>query len=396
MTPLPKLFPKTYEASRARFRRDLILVQRHWPSARLDSCPLAGDEDLTIDWIQADGLTKLDKLLILATGEHGIEGYVGSAMLQLFIEEFLPELMPHDTGLLLVHAINPWGMAHMRRTNRRNVDLNRNFSRDRKAFDRSINPEYAQMESFLNPKRAVGSWLRTNVSFTAKLFWYLVRLGPTRVRDATILGQYRFPKGLYFGGPSLREEPALVMDLMRKQFDRYGQVLLLDMHSGYGPRYQMRVVNSPLEPRASSRLELLFSYPLVVKADSDTYLATQGDMVDYAYRFVHKEMPSKRLYATSFEFGTLGESPLAYLRGLRTLVLENQLHWFGAESPRSRERVARDFEAMFRPREERWQAKSVVDARQAFYGILRAEGYLQGPGVDASQAETTDLPDWND
>jgi hypothetical protein len=119
-------------------------------------------------------------------------------------------------------------------------------------------------------------------------------------------------------------------------------------------------------------------------------------MVDYVYRFVHKEMPNRRLYATSLEFGTLGESLLARLRGLRTLVLENQVHWYGAESQRSRERIARDFEAMFIPREERWQAKAVADARQAFYGILHAEGYLPGRGKGASQAEATDLTDGGD
>jgi hypothetical protein len=127
MSNILSLFPATYEASRERFRNNLPVVQSMWSKAKLLQHKLSGDEDLTIDWIYSDAADTHQKVFILTTGEHGVEGYVGSAMMQLFIEKYMPKLDPRTTGILLVHAINPWGMKHHRRGNRDNIDLNRTF-----------------------------------------------------------------------------------------------------------------------------------------------------------------------------------------------------------------------------------------------------------------------------
>ena len=119
-------FPTSYEDSRERFKLSLSLLQSKWPDARLESHPLKEHPDLSIDWIWAEP-PKKENLVIISTAEHGIEGYVGAAMMKVFIEEFAPQLNPENTGLLLVHAINPWGMKHRYRVNPNNVDLNRNF-----------------------------------------------------------------------------------------------------------------------------------------------------------------------------------------------------------------------------------------------------------------------------
>ena len=115
MSELHELFPTTYEASRARFRNHLSTVQSMWPKADLFQHVLPGDEDLTIDWIYSEALESNERVLLFTTGEHGVEGYVGSAMLQRFIEVYTPRLNPRNTGILLLHAINPWGMKHHRR-----------------------------------------------------------------------------------------------------------------------------------------------------------------------------------------------------------------------------------------------------------------------------------------
>jgi len=79
--------PASYEASRGGFRASLTAVQRFWPGARLDQHTLAGGEGLSIDWISADALEQKEKVIILTAGEHGIEAYAGTALMQLFIEE---------------------------------------------------------------------------------------------------------------------------------------------------------------------------------------------------------------------------------------------------------------------------------------------------------------------
>jgi hypothetical protein len=368
------LFPKSYESSRARFRQDLDLVRQGWPKARLGSHPLSGDQDLTIDWIDADGRETRERLLVLTTGQHGVEAYVGSAMLQLFVDEFLLQLSPANTGLLLVHAINPWGMKHRRRTNGANVDLNRNFVTS--GFDETINPDYAKVNSLLNPRRTIASLALNDVCFITKLLVAMARLGPRGLECALTLGQYQFPRGLYYGGDSIQEETRAITDLFRRRFEGFEQIVFLDMHTGYGPRYQMSLVNSSLESRSSQELSERFSYPLVAKTDADEFFCIQGDMIDYVYTLVRDEFPNTRLYATTFEFGTFGDSFIASFRTLRTLILENQLHWFGDRGQAIRERIERVFQEMYAPDEQDWREKAVADARQAFEGILRAEMFI--------------------
>jgi len=380
MILMSTLFPRDYEESRATFRQDLERIQARWPNARLESHCLAGDEaaaeDLTIDWIHADGLQRHDMLLLFTAGVHGLEAYVGAGIFRLFVQEFLPRLDPSSTGLLFVHAINPWGMQHRRRTNRANVDLNRNFVWDTHLLDRSFNAGYGRLTSLLNPREPVRAMAWESLSFLFRLLWSVASLGLARFRHDALLGQYCFPQGLYYGGAALQEETQVLMGLYRKHIPKYSQVVHLDVHSGYGPRYQMSIVNSAMEPRDSAELARRFSYPLVVKANPDEFYSMRGDMIDYVYTLVYNQFPNVRLYATSFEFGTLGDSIARVFRSLRALVFENRLYWSGARNRSARERVEREFQELFYPQDERWRTRAISDARQAIQGILAAEGFF--------------------
>jgi len=67
------------------------------------------------------------KLMVLISGTHGVSGAYGSASQTAWLERRENWTLPDDTAVLMVHLINPWGVAWSRRTNEDNVDLNRNF-----------------------------------------------------------------------------------------------------------------------------------------------------------------------------------------------------------------------------------------------------------------------------
>ena len=231
-----------------RFKQSLNLLQTYWPKTRLESHPLQDHPDLSIDWMWADAHKK-ENLVILSTGEHGVEGYVGAAMLKIFIEEISPQLNPENTGLLLVHAINPWGMQHFERYNANHVDLNRNFIPDDK-YDKSFNPGYAQLANLICPQRRINSVIGETLRFAGNLITALVNHGATFIREGTLMGQYHNKQGVYFGGHGREEETDVIMALLKKAFKGYKTIIHMDMHTGYGPRYQMSLVNSPLEPES--------------------------------------------------------------------------------------------------------------------------------------------------
>lgn len=375
MTEPQALFPETYEASRERFRNSLPLVQAMWSQAKLFQHRLAGDEDLTIDWIYSAATESNEKILLFTTGEHGVEGYVGSAMLQRFIELYMPKLDPKKTGILLVHAINPWGMKHHRRGTAKNVDLNRTFILDG-TFDPTFNPAYDKIASFLSPASKIRNISLGNLAYMFSLFWHIAWMGMRDFRYALLLGQYRHPQGLYYGGTETPEETSTLMELYRKALSDYDQVLHLDMHTGYGPRYQMSLVNSALDTDSSEYFVKRFNYPLVVAATADEFYAIRGDMIDYIYALRENEFPSKRLYATSFEFGTLGDTLYGLFQSPRVMIHENRAYWHGAKNADMLAKAKHGFEELFHPEAKDWREKAVKDADQAFSGILKAEGYI--------------------
>lgn len=378
MTEILDLFPKTYEASRQRFRETLGVVQAMWPEARLVTEQVEWEGDLTTDWIEGQALERNEKVLVLTTGEHGIEGYVGSAMLQRFTEVFLPRLDPQTTGILLLHAINPWGMKHRRRTNAHNVDLNRNFVWQAVEIDAGFNPEALKIEGLVNPPKKAGSHGSSKLGFMLRLPRILRAMGHAGFKWAVLLGNYRNPKGIFYGGEGYQQETCRLMALYQDRFADYEQILHLDMHTGYGPRYQMSLVNSGYEKGNSREFEKRFGYPLVVAANSDEFYELRGDMIDYVYCLWRERFPEKRLYANSFEFGTYGDSKLAFLRTIRAMTLENQAYWFGGGSPQAEARIRDDFLELFYPQAADWQRKAVADGDRAFEGILKAEGYIAG------------------
>lgn len=375
MSNVLSLFPATYEASRERFRNNLPAVQSLWPKAKLLQHKLSGEEDLTIDWIYSDATESNQKVFILTTGEHGVEGYVGSAMMQLFIEKYMPKLDPRTTGILLVHAINPWGMKHHRRGNRDNIDLNRTFLYD-VDHDPDFNPEYDRIRNFLNPGTQIKNLVLDDIGYTLQLFWHIARMGMKNFRYALLLGQYRDPKGLYYGGRERPEETQTLMDLYKQMMSSYDQILHLDMHTGYGPRYQMSLVNSALDKGSSEYFVKRFNYPLVVAATADEFYAIRGDMIDYVYALQQNEFPGKRLYSTSFEFGTLGDTMYGLFQSPRVMIHENRAFWHGTRNEKLLARTKYGFEELFNPEEMGWKEKAVKDGNQAFTGILKAEGYI--------------------
>ena len=116
-------------------------------------------DDLYIDSFYLPSTGDKTNLIVLTTGVHGMEGYIGSVMLDVFFEEIYPTLNTETTGVLVVANVNPYGMKYLRRYNENNVDLNRNFILDWENFDLSSNKEYPKVETFLQPNGKIGNGL---------------------------------------------------------------------------------------------------------------------------------------------------------------------------------------------------------------------------------------------
>jgi predicted deacylase len=364
-------FSDSYVVSRLKFRGLLGAVQQRWPEAELKTVAVCPDKEFTTDMIIAQPREKRHVLMV-TTGQHGIEGYAGGAFLQLLAREYLDKLDPELTGLVLVHAINPWGMANYRRVDQDNIDLNRNFITDWSEF-KDINKDYSRLRFLLEPGELGKK--REKAAFYFRVARALALAGSGGIKRALTLGQYRFDKGLYFGGSEHQPVARWLIDLYHGVLRDFKQVVHLDIHTGYGPARRMTIVNSALDPRDTAGLKEQLGYDLIVKADPQEFYSIQGDMVDYNC-WLGRQYPEAQLYSTCFEFGTLGDSIGALLQSMRALIDENRLWQHRGGDTLRDEAIRKQFVEAFYPNCSMWRQRAVEDARRALTGILGNEGLI--------------------
>jgi hypothetical protein len=219
-------FSPDYATARGRF-----VASARAAGATLASLPLGAtgpdSEKLSID-VARLGSPDATRVLLHTGGLHGVEGYAGSAV-QLAALERAP-VVPPGCAMVLVHALNPYGMAWLRRANENNVDLNRNFlpAGERWAGAPAL---YSRLDPLLNPPTPpVPDCFRWRLAALA------LRHGPRALKQAIAGGQYEFPRGLFFGGRMLEPGPRLYLDFLRQSLARAEYLLALDLHTGLGPR----------------------------------------------------------------------------------------------------------------------------------------------------------------
>ena len=167
-------------------------------------------------------------ILVMISGTHGLELFSGSAMQRLWMDQHKSSA-PQDLGVLLIHAINPYGSAHASRTTENNVDLNRNFTDFSKRPDRS--PITSKVQDTLSLSSRRGPRLS---AVLARLFWLSVRYGKTRILNEVTAGQYQCPDGIGYGGDAPEWSNTLLKDILSRFLGLAKRVAVLDWHTGIG------------------------------------------------------------------------------------------------------------------------------------------------------------------
>src|SRR5215471_7735163 len=217
-------FSTDYFIARSRFREMTASAGGATESLVLDAKG-PGGEQLTID-IAWFGAAEPERVLLHSSGLHGVEGFAGSAV-QLQLLNALPAV-PANGALIIVHILNPYGMAWLRRVNEQNVDLNRNSLFAPETYSGA--PQmYARLDSLLNPPSPPSSDM-----YVAKVVWNVLCHGMPALKQAVAGGQYEFPRGLFFGGKRLQQELALYWAFLQKRVAIAKRIVAIDFHTGLG------------------------------------------------------------------------------------------------------------------------------------------------------------------
>jgi hypothetical protein len=227
----------------------------------------------------------------------------------------------------------------------RYVDMNRNCAVDRSLFA-TKNPGYDKLAGFLNPKGKARHRSWKSPGFLARVGWNLIRHGKSTLRQAILGGQYKHEKGLYFGGKDFEPQKPALERLLKEKTRGVSEVMLADMHTGYGKRGQLHLFGpSKAEGRNAEAIKRVFAGHKIDSAGKGDFYQTTGDFPDY----VAKLLRNKTVVPMTFEYGTVGMKMWHDLKSLQTMRLENQGHRFGYRSQRDKQKIQQGFMEMYNP-----------------------------------------------
>lgn len=307
-------FSPDYATARARFRDAATAAGGALHAIGLAPTGPRG-EPLCID-IAWFGAPRPRRVFLHTCGLHGVEAFTGSAV-QLALLDAPPAPDTHG-AVVLVHVLNPYGMAWLRRTNENNVDLNRNFLVNGERWEGA--PElYRTLDPLLNPQSPPA-----HDAFRVRAPALAMKLGFNRVKYAIAEGQYEFERGLFYGGRELETGPRLFSAWLRQHLGAVDYIFGVDLHTGLGRRGSDTVLSSPdeLSSPADELGKALGRKLTNPEKPSAAYTVRGG----YGAALRHL-LPRARLDFVLQEIGTY--PPLAVLHALRE---ENRLHFYGGGS----------------------------------------------------------------
>jgi len=193
--------------------------------------PLSGrdGEALAMD-VVLDGSPAAERLLIVTSGCHGVEGFCGSGV-QVFAlhdEEWRAQAQANGVAVLYVHALNPYGFSHVRRATHENVDLNRNFQDFSKPLP--VNQAYRTVQPLLLPAQ----W-PPDAQNAAAVAHFIETNGMDAFQAAITGGQHEFPDGLFFGGTAPTWSNQTIRQVLRDYGRQARHIAWIDLHTGLGP-----------------------------------------------------------------------------------------------------------------------------------------------------------------
>ena len=356
-------FQSSYEECRKGFILSADKIKEKFENVKISKLKVESkkDPDLTIDYCYVPAQKKFKRLLILSSAVHGIEGYVGSAVQQMFMKELIGSVNLTDTGVLFIHGINPYGFKYNRRVSENNVDLNRNCSKDNKLY-KSVNAGYSDLYGMLNPKGKVSLTSVGNVFFQINAIRKIVQYSMKTLRQAILQGQYQYQEGLYFGGNALDPSIKAVTPLLKEVAKNYEIVFNIDLHTGYGARGTLHLFPNPVEDKKIKKdLKNLFSGNHIDWGDGDDFYTVTGDFTSY----IGQVLPGKYYLPMVFEFGTLdSQTTMGSIKSLHNMIVENQGFHHGYKTKKDELKIKTDILEMYYPSSKNWRSKAIEDARK--------------------------------
>jgi hypothetical protein len=358
----PALFSGTFAEGRGRFREAATAA-----GAVLASHPNPekgpNGESLSTEtaWL---GPKDAGRLFFAQAGTHGAEGFCGSGIETGWLQNGLFTHLPADTAVLLVHAINPYGFAWVRRVTEDNVDLNRNFIDHAKPSP--DNPGYRALRDAINPAEWTTESERRN---RERFLAYASEHGAMGLQIALTQGQYFDDQGIYYGGSSAGWSNRTMRAILEPHAHHVRKIFFIDLHTGLGPYGYGEIISNHLagDP-GNDRVRDWFG---AEATSTDDGTSTSPVITGDTHVGLTESLPGVEATGITLEFGTV---PLEDM--LNAVRADNWVHIHGdLESPKGKE-IKSQIRAAFYPDKDDWK-KMVIErandvAERAMKGLTQS------------------------
>ena len=364
MISVPNSFSTSYAEARVKFLEAAAIAGLPTQS---HAHPLKGrdGEDLAMDVARA-GAQDAQNLLIISSACHGVEGYCGSGVQvhALHDAEWLEKASAAGLAVLYVHALNPYGFSHIRRTTHENVDLNRNFQ----DFSQQLpaNAAYRALHPLLLPEQwppdAANQEATTN---------FIASQGMAAYQSAITQGQHEFANGLFYGGISATWSNQTLRGVLRQHAGQAKKVAWIDLHTGLGVSgHGERIWAGKDDAQAIARARDWWgggkngntATPITSIYDGSS---TSAFLTGLMWHAISQEAPQAEYTGIAMEYGT--EPMLAVLTALRAE------HWL-KNHPEAPADLAKEIKAQmlaaFYTDTDLWKSQIISQARQAMFQAI--------------------------
>ena len=289
-------FSADYQEARRKFH-----AEAHKAGGTIDSVthplrgPDSGEIATDVAWF---GPRNAEAVLVLISGTHGVEGFCGSGAQVDLLRRGRIGRLPKAAAVMLIHAINPYGFAWLRRVTHENIDLNRNwvdFSKPTPA-----NPGYDELSAVISPD----AWTEETIQARKRAEEdYSARHGAGQLGLALSGGQHAHPWGIHYGGAGPSWSRLTQASVFEAYLGQAGRIGIIDVHSGLGPwGFGERIVTQPRTSDGFRRAAQWYGAAVTSTHDGSAASASlTGDGLGAAPSL----LPHAEVTTMALEFGTL-------------------------------------------------------------------------------------------
>jgi hypothetical protein len=350
-------FAESYARARVRFLEAAasagMAIQSH-------NHPLTGREGETLAMdVALDGPADAERLLIVSSACHGVEGYCGSGV-QVFAAhdvEWRAHASSAGVSVLYIHALNPHGFSFERRVTQENVDLNRNFQNFSQPLP--VNAAYPALHPLLLPTE----WPPTAQN-AAATDAFVAKHGAPAYQAAVSQGQYAFPAGLFFGGTAPTWSNTTLRRVLREHGESARHIGWIDLHTGLGPSgLGERIFAGRDDATVLARTRAWWDgdghTPVTSIYDGSSSSALLTGLM---WCSVFDECPQAEYTGIAMEYGTL---PWADV--MAALRADHWLHLHPEAPAEQQQVIKRQIRDAFYVDTDHWRAQVITQARQALF-----------------------------